>query len=101
MKRTYIYLAGLILCSLSACKKELTQKQAVEKITLLASQKKITKQNFTEELLPIVNDLYAKDSIKFRIIHHIALKAQKEKRNDIFEAQVKNIKNEMKYISVE
>lgn len=98
MKKIYVCLTSLFLFSLTACKKELSEPEAVQKITSLVSKKNISKQIFTEELLPMVNDLYKKDSIKFRIIHHIALKAQIEKNNEIFELQIKNIKDEMKYI---
>lgn len=98
MKKIYVCLTSLFLLGLTACKKELSEPEAVQKITSLVSKKNISKQIFTNELLPLVNDLYKKDSIKFRIIHHIALKAQTEKNNEIFELQVKNIKDEMKYI---
>lgn len=98
MKKTGLFLATLLLISLTACKKELSQPEAQAKITSLASQKNFSKEEFEKELLPIVNDLYAQDSAKYRIIHHIALKAQIEKRKDIFEAQIKSLKDEMKFV---
>lgn len=98
MRNTYIYAATLFFISLTACKKEVSQKDAVQKITFLASQKKISKQHFLQELMPIVNDLYEKDREKYRIIHHIALKAQNEKNSEIFQLQVKNLKDEMQFI---
>jgi hypothetical protein len=98
MKKIFICLTSLFLFSLTACKKKKSESEAVQKINSLVSEEKISKQIFTNELLPLVNDLYEHDSLKYRIIHHIALKAEKEKRKDIFEAQVKNLKAEMKFI---
>lgn len=98
MKKTGLFLATLLLISLTACKKELSQPEAQAKITSLASQKNFSREAFEKELLPIVNDLYEQDSVKYRIIHHIALKAQKEKSKDIFELQVKSLKDEMKFL---
>jgi hypothetical protein len=98
MKKSTLFLATLLLISLTGCKKELSQPEAQAKITSLASQKNFSKETFEKELLPIVNELYEQDSAKYRIIHHIALKAQKEKSKGIFEVQVKNLKAEMKFV---
>jgi uncharacterized membrane protein len=98
MKKSYIYLAALFLFGLTACKKELTQPEAIEKINTLSSQKTLSREDFENELLPTVNDLYEKDSLKYRIIHHIAMKAQQEKEKKLFDAQVKSLQAEMKFV---
>ena len=49
MKKTGLFLATLLLISLTACKKELSQPEAEAKITSLASQKNFSKEEFEKE----------------------------------------------------
>jgi hypothetical protein len=100
MKKSYVLCSVLLFTCLISCKKELTQPEAVNKINVMVSSKDMTKATFEKELLPIVNDLYEQDRVKYRLIHHIALKAQQEKRNDIFKLQIQSLKAEMKFVDV-
>ena len=98
MKKTNLILLSSLLMIAASCKKELSQPEAIKKITSLTSQKNLSKETFENELLPIVKDLYKQDSVKFSIIIHIAKKAQNEKNKEIFDIQVKNLKNEINFV---
>lgn len=90
-----------LLCSMlfvTSCKKEVDEKENVKSIKQIVVQKTISKEKFKQELLPVIKELYEKDPKKYRILNNIAEKALKEKNQKIFEMQVNDIRNEMKFI---
>lgn len=97
-KLTTPFLSTLIMMCLFSCKKELTQTEAIKEIKNLTSKKNVSKQSFEKNILPIVNELYLKDSVKFKMINYIAEKAKKETNKAVFKMQVKNLKEEMNFI---
>jgi hypothetical protein len=71
--------SSVLLCCFSlifvSCKKEVDEKKSLKTIEFVVKQKKVSKENFKEKVLPVINDLYEKDSVKYRILNHIAKKA--------------------------
>ena len=93
-------LFGLIFLSviLFSCKKEINQPETIKEIKTLVTSNEITSDEFKNEILPRVEELYKEDSIKYRMINHIAKKAKLEKNKAIFTENVKNLKDELKFI---
>jgi hypothetical protein len=88
-----------ILC-LTACKKdkkEISEKENLKTIKTIVLKKNIEKSNFNIEVLPLVQELYEKDSVKYSMLNHIAKKAAQEKNKEIFKLNVANLKDELKY----
>lgn len=98
MKKCTLF--GLIFLSviLFSCKKEINQPETIKEIKTLVTSNEITSDEFKNEILPRVEELYKEDSIKYRMINHIAKKAKLEKNKAIFTENVKNLKDELKFI---
>lgn len=93
--------SALFICLsfvLFSCKKEINEKETLTSIKKTVIEKTISKETFKTELLPRVQELYQKDSIKYRILNHIAKKATNEKNTKIFNLQVNDIRQELKFI---
>jgi ribosomal protein L3 len=94
--------SSVLLCCFSlifvSCKKEVDEKKSLKTIEFVVKQKKVSKENFKENVLPVINDLYEKDSVKYRILNHIAKKASIEKNPKIFSIQLNDMKSEMEFI---
>jgi len=88
----------MVLC-FSSCKKEVDQKKNLTEINSLTISKEIDKTVFTNEILPRVKELYEQDSVQYRIINNIAMKAVTEKNKEIYNIQVQNLKDELKYFN--
>lgn len=93
--------SSVLLCCFSliffSCKKEVNEKKSLQIIQNVV-EKKITKEKFKDEVLPEIKSLYEKDSVKYRILNHIAKKAAAEKNPKIFSMQLNDMKSEMKYV---
>lgn len=87
-----------IFISFTSCKKEVNEKENLKSIKQIVVQKTISKEKFQAELLPVIKELYAKDPKKYRILNNIAEKAVKEKNAKIFDVQINDIRNEMKFV---
>lgn len=99
MKKITFTLAFVACLTLFNCKKEVDEKENVETITTLVNEKEtVSQQDFQDKVFPLVDELYKKDSVKYRMINHIAQKAKLEKNKDFFKLNVANLKEEMKYI---
>ena len=94
-----VCLLGCVL--LVSCKKEVSEKENLQSIKTTVVKKDIDKETFEKEVLPLVQQLYEKDSVKYSLINHIAKKAQKEKNKEIFKMNVANLKDELKYYKKE
>lgn len=88
----------LFFISFISCKKEVNQGETVKEIKTLVTSEKVTKDEFNTKILPRVEELYQEDSVKYRMINHIANKAKKEKNKTVFKENVKNLKDELKFI---
>lgn len=91
-----VCLLGCVL--LVSCKKEVNEPETIKEIKTLVTSNEITSDEFKNEILPRVEELYKEDSIKYRMINHIAKKAKLEKNKAIFTENVKNLKDELKFI---
>jgi len=92
-----LILSVFILLFFTACKKELTEPETLAKIKTSIKQKTITKDNFNEDIYPYIQDLYSRDTVKYKMLNHIAKKAAKEKNTEVFKMNVSNLKDELKY----
>lgn len=88
----------LVFLTFGSCKKEISEPEAIKEINSLVSKKNVSKESFEKDILPVVNDLFEADSVKFRMINHIALKAKKETNKAVFQLQMQNLKDEMKFV---
>lgn len=98
MKNLTIPLSLLLLVCLFSCKKEISEPETVAKIKVNVLQKSLDKDNFNKTIFPLVKDLYEKDSIKYKMINHIANKAKTQNDPKIFEMNLNNLKEELKYV---
>lgn len=101
MKNLKLLLSIALVISFISCKKEVSEKENLKTIKSNVAKKDIDKENFEKEVLPLVQELYEKDSVKYSMINHIAKKAQKEKNKEIFKMNVANLKDELKYYKKE
>jgi 3-polyprenyl-4-hydroxybenzoate decarboxylase len=85
-----------ILCLIS-CKKEVSEKENIELIKTSVFKKNIEKDNFNKDILPLIQELYEKDSAKYIMLNHIAKKASQEKNKEVFKMNLTNLKDELKY----
>lgn len=98
MKNLTISLSLLLLVCLFSCKKEISEPETVAKIKVNVLQKSLDKDNFNKTIFPLVKDLYEKDSVKYKMINHIANKAKTQNDPKIFERNLNNLKEELKYV---
>lgn len=101
MKNLKLILSLALVISFISCKKEVSEKENLQSIKTTVVKKDIDKETFEKEVLPLVQQLYEKDSVKYSLINHIAKKAQKEKNKEIFKMNVANLKDELKYYKKE
>lgn len=101
MKNLKLLLSIALVISFISCKKEVSEKDNLKSIKSSVTKKDIDKEIFEKEVLPKVQELYEKDSVKYSLINHIAKKAQKEKNKEIFKMNVANLKDELKYYKKE
>ena len=90
----------MLILLMIACKKEKKQVSEKENLKIIKTtvlKKDIEKVNFNKEVLPLVQELYEKDSVKYSMLNHIAKKASKEKNKEIYKLNVANLKDELKY----
>lgn len=92
-----LLILSLIAIFLS-CKEEKTEKKVVEEFKASVTNTKNSKDEFDKEIYPKVKELYAMNKKKYSLINNIAEKAKKQKDKKIFEANLKDLKNELKYI---
>lgn len=98
MKNYTLSLSLLLLVSLFSCKKEVSEPETVAKIKVNVLQKSISNADFNKNIYPLVQELYEKDSIKYKLIHHIAEKAKSQKDKEILKMNLENLKEELKYV---
>lgn len=98
MKNYTLSLSLLLLVSLFSCKKEVSEPETVAKIKVNVLQKSINNADFNKNIYPLVQELYEKDSIKYKLIHHIAEKAKTQKDKEILKMNLENLKEELKYV---
>ena len=92
-----VCLLGCVL--LVSCKKEVNEPETIKNIkTLVVVDKPLSKEIFDKDVFPLVAQLYEQDSVKYKMINHIAKKAKLEKNKAIFTENVKNLKDELKFI---
>lgn len=92
-------LSLIVLYSLFiSCKKEVNQKEVVKSISTSVNSKNCSKKEFDEKIFPLVEELYQQDSVKYRLINHIAQKAKKEKNSSFFVKNVSDLKSELKFV---
>lgn len=101
MKNLKLILSLALVISFISCKKEVSEKENLQSIKTTVVKKDIDKETFEKEVLPLVQQLYEKDSVKYSLINHIAQKAQKEKNKEIFKMNVANLKDELAYYKKE
>ena len=92
-----VCLLGCVL--LVSCKKEVNEPETIKNIkTLVVVDKPLSKEIFDKDVFPLVAQLYEKDSVKYKMINHIANKAKLEKNKEIFKMNLANLKEELKYV---
>lgn len=92
-----VCLLGCVL--LVSCKKEVNEPETIKNIkTLVVVEKPVSKEIFDKDVFPLVAQLYEQDSVKYKMINHIANKAKLEKNKDIYKMNLANLKEELKYV---
>ena len=92
-----VCLLGCVL--LVSCKKEVNEPETIKNIkTLVVVEKPLSKEIFVKDVFPLVTQLYQQDSVKYKMINHIANKAKLEKNKEIFKMNLANLKEELKYV---
>lgn len=82
-----------------SCKKEVNEPETIKNIkTLIVVDKPISKEIFDKDVFPMVAQLYEQDSVKYKMINHIANKAKLEKNKEIYKMNLANLKDELKYV---
>ena len=77
-----VCLLGCVL--LVSCKKEVNEPETIKNIkTLVVVEKPLSKEIFDKDVFPLVAQLYEQDSVKYKMINHIANKAKLEKNKEI------------------
>lgn len=90
----------LLMSSLTfvSCKK-FDEKESVKEVNEMIKPKKVSKKNFDENIFPLVDELYKSDTVKYKMINHIATKAKNEKNEELYKLNLQNLKDEMKFIN--
>ncbi len=92
-----VYLLGCLF--LVSCKKEVNEPETIKNIkTLVVVDKPLSKEIFDKDVFPLVAQLYEQDSVKYKMINHIANKAKLEKNKEIYKMNLANLKEELKYV---
>ena len=92
-----VCLLGCVL--LVSCKKEVNEPETIKNIkTLVVVEKPLSKEIFDKDVFPLVAQLYEQDSVKYKMINHIANKAKLEKNKEIYKMNLDNLKEELKYV---
>ena len=92
-----VCLLGCVL--LVSCKKEVNEPETIKNIkTLVVVEKPLSKEIFVKDVFPLVTQLYQQDSVKYKMINHIANKAKLEKNKEIYKMNLANLKEELKYV---
>ncbi len=92
-----VCLLGCVL--LVFCKKEVNEPETIKNIkTLVVVEKPVSKEIFDKDVFPLVAQLYEQDSVKYKMINHIANKAKLEKNKEIYKMNLANLKEELKYV---
>ncbi len=92
-----VCLLGCVL--LVSCKKEVNEPETIKNIkTLVFVDKPLSKEIFDKDVFPLVAQLYEQDSVKYKMINHIANKAKLEKNKEIYKMNLANLKEELKYV---
>ena len=82
-----------------SCKKEVNEPETIKNIkTLVVVEKPLSKEIFDKDVFPLVAKLYEQDSVKYKMINHIANKAKLEKNKEIYKMNLANLKEELKYV---
>lgn len=82
-----------------SCKKEINEPETIKNIkTLVVVEKPLSKEIFDKDVFPLVAQLYEQDSVKYKMINHIANKAKLEKNKEIYKMNLANLKEELKYV---
>lgn len=99
MKNFKLLLSLLLLVCLFYCKKEISEPETIKNIkTLVVVDKPLSKEIFDKDVFPMIAKLYEQDSVKYKIINHIANKAKLEKNKEIYKMNLANLKEELKYV---
>ena len=92
-----VCLLGCVL--LVSCKKEVNEPETIKNIkTLVVVDKPLSKEIFDKDVFPLVAQLYEQDSVKYKMINHIANKAKLEKDKEIYKMNLANLKEELKSV---
>ena len=90
----------IALCLFYSCKKDIKnyseQELQTEIITLL--EDKTNKANFKEDVVPLIDVLYKRDTLKYSIVKHISNKAKEENNVAVLNFNAVDIKNELEKI---
>lgn len=97
MKNYSLLLSLLLIVFLFSCKKEVSEPETIAKIKVNVLQKSISNADFNKNIYPLVQELYEKDSIKYKLIHHIAEKAKIQKNKEILKMNLNNLKEELEF----
>lgn len=98
MKNLKITLTLLVTACLFSCKKEMTETETINQIKTDVLKKNITKEDFNKTVFPLVEELYKKDSVKYKMIAHISNKAKIQNDKEIFKMNLDNLKSELQFV---
>ena len=98
--KNFTFTVCLLGCvTLISCKKEVNEPETIKNIkTLVVVDKPLSKEIFDKDVFPLVAQLYEQDSVKYKMINHIANKAKLEKNKEIYKMNLANLKEELKYV---
>jgi len=98
-----IILLFTIGIGLVSCKMEKTEKESLNELSQLVNTLSIKDTIFkdsiryNEEIIPLINDLYLIDSVKYNIIKNISIKIPK-KNNKIYAFQINDLAKELEFL---
>ena len=95
IKKKFIVLSLVVFCF--SCKKEINESEAISEIKTNISTN-INKEDFNKNTLPLIEELVKKDSVKYKMIQHIANKAKMQNNKEIFKLNLQNLSEELKYV---
>lgn len=97
MRNLKLLISFMLLSLFFSCKKEISESENIKSVKSIVIKHEVDKIKFQDEVFPLIQELYEKDSVKYSMLNHIAKKASKEKNVEIFKLNVANLKEELKF----
>lgn len=98
MKKILYIILTVTIISCAKEKKEFSEAELISDIKVLTNDSIILREKFINEVLPAINELELRDSVKYVMINHIAEKLKNEKDKEIFQLNYNDFRSELKLI---